>query len=244
MAGYQADVVCGRAADFIGAATSSIGTDKPWFCVASLESPHPPYDAPAGGETPVAPASIVLRGNVPLGGEVEEKARRELAGYYAHIGATDRAIGRLIEAAREATARRSSRLIVVFTSVHGDMHGAHGLFRKGWPYEESIRIPLLVSLPDGVGETRDDLVTLADLPWLIETWIDRGTMPRIEREYAAISMPSVVRLPEQCDRVWRGYRSNTQKRIFNADGSLWLHFDLASDPGENANLASNLHRLE
>ena len=35
---------------------------------------------------------------------------------------------------------------MVFTSVHGDMHGAHGLFRKGWPHEESVRVPLLVRM--------------------------------------------------------------------------------------------------
>ena len=41
---------------------------------------------------------------------------------------------------------------MIFTSVHGDMHGAHGLFRKGWPYEESIRVPLLVrGLPGAAG---------------------------------------------------------------------------------------------
>jgi len=75
--------------------------------------------------------------NVPRDGAVEIKARAELAGYYAHIEATDRALGRLIAAVGEET-------MIVFTSVHGDMHGAHGLFRKGWPHEESVRVPLLV----------------------------------------------------------------------------------------------------
>jgi hypothetical protein len=45
-------------------------------------------------------------------------------------------------------------------------------------------------------------------------------------------MPSVVQLPHQCDRVWRGWRSKTRKQVFNADGSDWLDFDLTNDPGE------------
>jgi arylsulfatase A-like enzyme len=91
----------------------------------------------------------MLAGNVPVGGEVEAKARRELAGYYAQIEATDRAIGRslLPEAGRDDT-------VVIFTSVHGDMHGAHGLFRKGWPHEESVRVPLLVRSPGEVSALR------------------------------------------------------------------------------------------
>ena len=132
--GYQSDVVCERA----GAALLSRG--GPWFAVVSLEAPHPPYGAPAAGVAPPDPAALVLRANVPASGAVEERARRELSGYYAHIAATDRAIGRLVGALPADTR-------VVATSVHGDMHGSHGLFRKGWPHEESVRVPLVVRAP-------------------------------------------------------------------------------------------------
>ena len=52
-------------------------------------------------------------------------------------------------------------------------------------------------------------------------------------------MPSVVALPHQCDRVWRGMRTKTLKLAFNADGSPWLWFDLANDPLETKNLAAD-----
>ncbi|RRK00328.1 hypothetical protein Ga0100230_020660 [Opitutaceae bacterium TAV3] len=126
------------------------------FCVVSLEAPHPPYAAavPEGVARRFGAdgAGIVLPANVPLGGEVEAQARRELAGYYAHIEATDRAVARLV-AAVDATAVAQGRTspVIVFTSAHGDMHGAHGLFRKGWPYEESVRVPLLVRRQAGGG---------------------------------------------------------------------------------------------
>jgi len=50
-------------------------------------------------------------------------------------------------------------------------------------------------------------------------------------------MPSVVALPHQCDRAWRGVRTGTRKLVLAADGSPWLFFDLERDPGELNNLA-------
>jgi hypothetical protein len=55
-------------------------------------------------------------------------------------------------------------------------------------------------------------------------------------EIQRISMPSVVRVPQQCDRVWRGVRTASRKLVVNADGAPWLCFDLARDPGEERNL--------
>ena len=52
-------------------------------------------------------------------------------------------------------------------------------------------------------------------------------------------MPSVVALPHQCDRVWRGVRTKERKLVLNDDGSTWLFFDLAVDPGETVNLAAD-----
>lgn len=218
LAGYQSDVVAGRGGDYLR------NLPGPWFAVVSLEAPHPPYDAPAAGVGRIEPA---LRANVPT--TAAAQARRELAGYYAHIEATDRAIGRLLEAAGETTA-------VVFTSVHGDMHGAHGLFRKGWPHEESVRVPLLVRRPGNPAATTDDSpVSLVDLPAMTVA-LAEGRTWRCRREAAEISMPSVVALPHQCDRTWRGLRSATHKLAVTADGRPWLFFDLARDPLEQRNL--------
>lgn len=219
-AGYQSDVVCGRAAEFL------TEEKRPWFAVVSLEAPHPPYDAPAEG---VGRREVVLPANVPEA--AAEKARRELAGYYAHIEATDRAIGRLVAALPPET-------VVVFTSVHGDMHGAHGLFRKGWPHEESVRVPLLARGAPGAGAgvRSEEAVSLLDLPAMTRAWAD-GRGWTCARDRAEISMPSVVALPHQCDRVWSGWRSPARKEIFNADGTPWLAFDLAADPSETRSVA-------
>jgi arylsulfatase A-like enzyme len=166
---------------------------------------------------------------------VEQKARTELAGYYAHIEATDRAIGKLI------ASHAAPEWVVVFTSVHGDMHGSHGLFRKGWPHEESIRVPLLVRHPQHDAHENAAPISLLDLRDLAARWA-QAEVPDFERSCALISMPSVVPLPHQCERVWRGVRTKQRKLVLNADGSPWLYFDLEHDPNEMKNLAADPQR--
>jgi arylsulfatase A-like enzyme len=227
--GYQSDVLGERALDWWGTKR-----DRPRFAVVSLEAPHPPYDAPVPEETDrPAPAALVLPANVPRAGRVEARARRELAGYHAHLSATDRAVGRLVAGLPGGT-------VVVFTSVHGDMHGAHGLFRKGWPHDESVRVPLIIAghTPRGPGRIDDRAVSLLDLPGMTLGWA-RGQEVEPTGDHRLISMPSVVRLPDQCDRVWRGLRTRARKLVLNADGTPWLFFDLERDPGEMLNLAAD-----
>lgn len=220
--GYQSDVLCTRAGDWLQ-------RSGPWFCVVSLEPPHPPYAAPSAGVLPGDETALRLRPNVP--DAAAARARKELVGYYAHIEATDRAIGRLLGAAPEGTG-------IVFTSVHGDMHGAHGCFRKGWPYEESVRVPLLARAPGVKAQTDKRPVSVVALPALTLAWA-RGAHWEPSGDPARISMPSVVALPDQCDRVWRGWRTARWKLILNADGSPWLAYDLERDPYEQENLAGH-----
>lgn len=236
--GYQADVLVQRAADWLRERH-----DAPAFCVVSLEAPHPPYHAPAPHVHEARASEIKLRANVPLGGEIEKKTRDELAGYYAHIEATDRAIGRLLAEVD------LSETIVAFTSVHGDMHGSHGLFRKAWPHEESVRVPLLIRGLRTENRGRSDVapVSLVDLPHMAVAWAE-GREWVCKRDSAAISMPSATEIPLQCPHAWRGFRTAQHKVVLRRepDGREvpWLFFDLARDPLEMRNLAEEPARLE
>lgn len=232
--GYQSDILIQRAAEWLKASHS-----QPVFCVVSLEAPHPPYHAPAPHVAEMKPADLRLRANVPAGGPVEKQAREELAGYYAHLEATDRAVGKLIAEVD------LGETIVVFTSVHGDMHGSHGLFRKAWPYEESVRVPLLIRglKAENRGRIDPSPVSLVDLPHMAVAWAE-GREWHCRRDNALISMPAATEIPLQCPVAWRGFRSAKHKLVLNAEGNPWLYFDLERDPLETRNLAGDPARRE
>ncbi len=74
--------------------------------------------------------------------------------YYGEITQLDAALGRLLKTLAQGGLADSTALF--FTSDHGEMNGAHGLFSKGVMYDESLRVPLLVRLP---GQTRGQRCT-------------------------------------------------------------------------------------
>jgi len=249
--GYQADILCARAGDWLRRLipagnrppASAPGLPSvPWFGVVSLEAPHPPYGAAVPAGLPaIDPLTLELPPNVPRRGDVEAIVRRELAGYYRHIAATDRAIGRLL-----ATIDRTTTAVFV-TSVHGDMHGAHGHFRKGWPYEEAIRVPLLVAWPGALPRRIRTPVSLADLPVTTlalaglaapTDWPGgdlRALAPDAPRS-VSLSLPSVPPFEKQCPQVWRGVRTANALFAVDANAAPWLHFDLTTDPWQQENL--------
>ncbi len=77
--------------------------------------------------------------------ECSHEQWRRYVSFYNHLTQkVDAEIGEVIGALR----RRNPQTLIVFTSDHGDLGGAHGLPFKGPAmYEELIRIPLIVSWP-------------------------------------------------------------------------------------------------
>lgn len=82
---------------------------------------------------------------------------------YAQVTSIDWNFGRLLDAIDASGA--ATNTIVVFTSDHGEMFGAHGRWAKNIFYEESCRIPLLMRwlqrIP--VGSTSDVCLSTVDL---------------------------------------------------------------------------------
>ncbi|MHB1458453.1 MAG: sulfatase family protein, partial [Armatimonadota bacterium] len=54
-------------------------------------------------------------------------------------------VGRMLDALDELGI--ADRTLVIFSSDHGEMLGDHGLTQKFVPYQESIRVPLILRLP-------------------------------------------------------------------------------------------------
>ena len=74
----------------------------------------------------------------------EDEVIEYLGLYCDHVALLDSQIGRLMEYVTSRGLIEDT--LIVFTSDHGDMTGAHGgLVDKGLPYEEAMRVPLVFS---------------------------------------------------------------------------------------------------
>jgi len=90
------------------------------------------------------PENLLLHPNVPV--EAEEWARKDLAGYYAHISAIDEALGGFMDFMEEEGL--SENTVFIYTSDHGDMVGSRGFRDKRKPWDESVSVPFLLRYPD------------------------------------------------------------------------------------------------
>jgi arylsulfatase A-like enzyme len=120
----------------------------PFLLVLSLGPPHFPYaTAPERYQEMYRGRELQLRHNVPE--EKRNEAAGILRGYYAHMTALDDCFERLLQTLDRTGLAEDT--IVIFTSDHGDMMLSQGLTTKLYPWDESIRVPLLVRYPRKLG---------------------------------------------------------------------------------------------
>ncbi|WDR07149.1 sulfatase-like hydrolase/transferase [Devosia rhodophyticola] len=86
--------------------------------------------------------------------ETEDDWKRMIAHYWGLCSLVDTHIGSILDTL-DACGLDDSTMIV-FTSDHGDMMGAHQLLTKCFMYEEAARVPFLVKLP---GQTQGKLIS-------------------------------------------------------------------------------------
>src|SRR5690625_3489104 len=115
----------------------------PFFAVLSVQAPHDPYYAPAEYMKNYSKSSVQLRSNVPNIPNVEKRTKKDLCGYYAMVENLDWNIGRIRQKLFDLDMIFNTHII--FFSDHGDMLGSHGQIHKTSPYEESIRVPFIIS---------------------------------------------------------------------------------------------------
>ena len=147
---------------------------RPFFVVASFLSPHEicqwarKEDLPGGPlpEVPPMKQRPMMRKNsgipenesdsmalirksyhntttFPVGDYTEDDWRRHIWGYYRLIERVDGFIGTVLKALRESG--KDKNTVVLFVSDHGDCHGAHCFNQKTVFYDESVRIPCILS---------------------------------------------------------------------------------------------------
>jgi arylsulfatase len=161
---------------------------RPFFLYLSFHHPHPPYNPPTWAyeqylhmDMPAPPVGDwhevhaeldrTPRHDAPRAMYRPDVLQRARAGYYGHMTHIDHQINRLVEALREW--RLLEQTWICFVSDHGEMIGDHHLYRKGYPYEGSARVPVILRGPHGAGlptnRVCDTLIEQRDImPTLLE----------------------------------------------------------------------------
>jgi arylsulfatase A-like enzyme len=245
--------------DAIAQTKSAIGyireksqSEKPFLLMLSWGPPHAPYEtAPEKYRQMFNPDSIKVRPNVPK--ELLEKARKDIAGYYAHIAALDDCMNELLAAVKESGIEENT--IFVFTSDHGDMLYSHGEVKKQKPWDESLVVPFLLRYPEKLGNTQKTIEMPINTPDIMPTLLG----------LSGIEIPSTVEGSDyskvltgekkeennavliQCPvpfhqwnygmggREYRGVRTERFTYVRDLNGP-WLLYDNLEDPCQMNNL--------
>ncbi|MCZ6634802.1 MAG: sulfatase-like hydrolase/transferase [bacterium] len=99
----------------------------------------------------------------------DDDLRKSIAGYYGNTSQMDDNLGRVLNTLYDLGLAENT--IIVYTSDHGEMAGAHRMWTKHNMYEQSVRVPLIVSLPNGTNAntSQSHLIEQVDLfPTLAE----------------------------------------------------------------------------
>lgn len=234
-----------RAAQWIG----NVPDDFPWHYFVSFVGPHDPFDAPqeyaeryrnAEMPPPIPPqpdgkSAVYKRRQSNMEADQVQKTRQM---YCAAIELIDDQVGRILDALEKRGMMDDT--LIIFTSDHGEMLGDHGLYTKSFGYEQSIRVPLLISGP-GIprGQVHDTLVELIDVN---PTICEAAGLPAQE-DIDARSLYPFLRGEREEHRedafcVLRNFhclRTKTHKVIVNHNDCVEL-YDLVDDPDETTNI--------
>jgi arylsulfatase A-like enzyme len=218
-----------------------------------VEPPSGPYPRPktmTRESFESRPLAIQNSRNGPMKRNAELQRKMDIR--RAYIARGDLAVGRIMAALEELGL--DDNTVVIFTSDHGSMFGAHGLVGKWNMYEESIRTPLIIIDPRmenaGPGR-RDQMVLSIDLA---PTILAMAGAP-VPEGMQGIDLGPILMNPDEPGRKdWyyehdvgtastgrplarcEGVRTERWKYIFYKDTEEEELFDLENDSYEEHNL--------
>lgn len=272
LAGYETDgltdLLIKHLKDHIKSTCNEEGEYQPFFASLSVQPPHNPYVYPANttgiGNYYHNPCEIKLRPNVPRVDWIKNKAAFDLAGYYGMIENLDMNIGKLRMCLKELGIDRET--YIIFFSDHGDCLGSHGQWRKSSPWEESIKIPFIISTVGGkfhmhIGYS-DAVVNHVDIaPTTLglcgikkSEWMEgydysylciKNNRPEYKdsknnrsQEPDSAYLQQIPRKyhPHTVNKSWRGVLMRDGWKYVCMPGHDWLLFNTKEDPYEMANL--------
>jgi hypothetical protein len=195
--------------------------ERPTFVFLHLTDPHFPY-APRG-ET-------------------------DFDRYFAEVAQVDAELGRLLEVLEQPALK--ARTVLVVSADHGEAFGEHRSRTHGTTlYDETLRVPLLVRLPDRRSRRVDKNVSLIDVgPSILDLmgvatpghFMGESLVPFLRGQDPVLTRPLLAEA-----RLMQAYVTpNGLKLIFDPRRDRIELYDLARDPGELENLADREELLE
>ncbi len=163
--------------------------NQPWAAVISFFGPHLPVAPPKPWDTLYSlsevPLPINLRDSLKdkprsqnkpelqyvLGQWSNDQYRDYIRRYWGYSSYIDEEIGKVLQTLKETD--QWDNTIIIFTTDHGDMVGAHGMIYKlgGNGYEELFHVPAILRIPglEASGTEIEQLVSSVDLlPTVLE----------------------------------------------------------------------------
>jgi arylsulfatase A-like enzyme len=262
---YEPDAQTDMMIEFIGKASKS---NKPFGAFLSYGTPHDPWAQDNVPDEYIEMFNDVSLPNPPNykdtndkyaddWGRLNTQERKMLQTwrrlYYAMTANLDWNIGRLLNALEQAGI--SDNTIVVFSSDHGEMFGAHGRRAKNIFYEEAARIPFLIRQPNKIraGTVSDACISTVDIMPTILSLMGLQMPEGIEGMDLSLcaiggggAEPQAAFLENtgacaawEDGHEWRALRDKQYTyAIYRVDKSELL-FDNKNDPYQMKNLASN-----
>jgi choline-sulfatase len=244
------------------------GGEAPFAMMVGWLLPHAPYvcapdlyDHYAGN---VPPPHLTVpddehehyawwRHNRGIADPTPEEILRTRAAYYGMVDALDGMVGSVLDALERAGL--ADNTIVVYTSDHGEHIGNRGLWWKSTLYDESAKVPMIISWPGQLasGERRSQVCGLIDLT---STLLDAAGAPALPFTQGRSLLP--ILLDDAAPWInqtfseyvndgapsWSGGRVTISRMVRRDQWKLIYHrgqrtqlFDLTDDPFEEHDLA-------
>lgn len=193
--------------------------------------------------------------------DTAEKYQDMMKNYYRLCTEVDTACGRILEDLKSQDAIDNT--LVIFTCDNGYFHGERGLADKWYPYEESIRVPLIVRDPrapaTAKGTTNDEFVLNVDLaPTILASAGIDAPKGMQGRDFAPLYREAKLTPPWRDEFFYEHAIITSKERIPASQAlvrrdskyTLWPDykyeelFDLKADPQEQKNLIADPDRAK
>ena len=262
VADYSTDVFAGQADQFIRETPG----DQPLFLLLATAAPHTPakpperyldsfsnlekYRPPNYNEADVSDKPANVKTLNRLGGSAQDAVDAFAANQYRTLLAVDDAVATVVSALRDTG--RLSDTMIIFASDNGLTLAEHRIKEdKEVPYEESIRVPLVIRYDPLTGDSPahdghlvaniDLAPTVAELTGFVQPGAEgQSLMPLLDGSVSSWRTEFLIEHMQAWDRVpsFCAVRSEDHLYVYYSTMEEEL-YDLTTDPYELDNLAGD-----